>query len=165
MLKSPKTRHPTTSHNCSAHSMLLNFSETVYAQSQNYWLGKILQQETHIPLCCTAGSVRSAVHSLFEPVTCATSHCTGTHPLQTAVVSVSADQLNCLQMWSFSSKRDDSNKSKLYPWQKFRAHECFSSEPSCLPKLHLKYDFICSFEFVILGARSKVLMHTARHKK
>jgi hypothetical protein len=42
------------------------------------------------------------------------------HPLQTAVVSVSADQLSRLQMWSFSGKRDDSNKTKLHPWQKSR---------------------------------------------
>jgi hypothetical protein len=45
------------------------------------------------------------------------------HPLQNAVVSVSADQLSCLQMWSFSSKRDDSNKTKLYPRRQFRAYE------------------------------------------
>jgi len=45
------------------------------------------------------------------------------HPMQNAVVCVSADQLSCWQMWSFSNTRDDSNTSKLCPQQKFRAHE------------------------------------------
>lgn len=43
--------------------------------------------------------------------------------------------------------------------------KCFSSETYCLPILHLKYDFICSFEFVILRVCIKVLLYTARHKK
>jgi hypothetical protein len=115
---SPNTRHTTTSPNCSAHNMLLNSSATVYAESQNYCSGRTFQQETHIPLCCTAGNVRSAVHSSLAPLAIAQ-----WHPLHNAVVSVSADQLSCLQMWSFSSKRNDSNTTKLYPWQTLRAHE------------------------------------------
>ena len=111
---------------------LLNTS-TRNAQSSVLCSGQCVLSCT---LLITAGSVRSAVRSSLQRAVCAqlyTPHLSLSlvslataqwHPLQTAAVSVSsADQLSCLQMWSFASKRGDSNTTKLYPWQKFRAHE------------------------------------------